>query len=383
MEFETKAIHFAQEPDEMTGAVVPPIHLSTTFRQQEVGKHKGFEYSRTGNPTRQILEKNVAALENGRFGLAFASGSAATTTLQLLLNKGDHVICGDDVYGGTFRFFDKVMKRFGVTYDFVDTTDIVSLENKINGNTKMIWIETPTNPLLKVSDIKTIAEIARKRNIILVVDNTFASPYLQNPLDFGADIVVHSTTKYMGGHSDVVGGVVVMNDEEIYEELKFLQNAAGAVPSPFDCWLVLRGLKTLALRAEKHSDNAEEIVRFLEEKEKQNLVERIYYPFRGEQAEIAKSQMKRGGGMISFEIKGGAKEANIFLKNLKLFHLAESLGGVESLSEYPPTMTHGSYTEEERLERGINPNLIRLSVGIENVGDLINDLENGFKSVFD
>ncbi len=382
MEFETKAIHFAQEPDKLTGAVVPPIHLSTTFKQEEVGKHKGFEYSRTGNPTRLILEKNVASLENGKFGLAFASGSAATTTIQLLLNKGDHVICGDDVYGGTFRFFDKVMKRFGIQYDYVDTTQVENVERAIRDNTRMIWLETPTNPLLKVSDIRAIAKVAKENGIWLVVDNTFASPYLQQPLDLGADIVIHSTTKYIGGHSDVVGGIVVMNDEKIYEDLKFLQNAAGAVPSPFDCWLVLRGLKTLALRAERHSQNAEQIIQYLETKKEQGLVEKIYYPFRGDQAKIAKSQMKRGGGMISFEIKGGEKEANDFLKSLELFHLAESLGGVESLSEYPPTMTHGSYTEKERLERGINPNLIRLSVGIENVKDLINDLERGFKSVF-
>lgn len=382
MEFETKAIHFAQEPDKETGAVVPPIHLSTTFKQDEVGKHKGFEYSRTGNPTREILEKNVASLENGKYGLAFASGSAATTTLQLLLNKGDHVVCGDDVYGGTFRFFDKVMKRFGVSYDFVDTTLLENVEKALKPETKMVWLETPTNPLLKVSDIRAIAKICKERDLLLIVDNTFASPYLQNPLDLGADIVVHSTTKYMGGHSDVVGGVVVTNSQEIYEDLKFLQNAAGAVPSPFDSWLVLRGLKTLALRAERHSDNAEQIVEYLEEKMQKGIVERIYYPFRGDHEQVARSQMKRGGGMISFEIKGGQEEANTFLKGLKLFHLAESLGGVESLSEYPPTMTHGSYTEEERLQRGINPNLIRLSVGIENVKDLIADLESGFKRVF-
>ncbi len=382
MHFETKAIHVAQEPDKETGAVVPPIHLSTTFKQDEVGKHKGFEYSRTGNPTRQKLEENIASLENGKFGLAFASGSAATATLQMLLNKGDHVVCGDDVYGGTFRFFDKVMARLGVEYDFIDMSNVSNLEKAVKPNTKMIWLETPTNPLLKITDLKAVADISKQRNIITVVDNTFASPFLQNPLDFGIDIVVHSTTKYISGHSDVVGGIVVLNDDDLHEQLRFLQNAAGAVPSPFDCWLVLRGVKTLALRAERHSDNAEKIVEFLVSQ--QDKVERVYYPFLDSHpnSDVARRQMKRGGGMVSFEIVGGKDQAFKFLKELKLFHLAESLGGVESLSEYPPTMTHGSYSEQERLERGIRPNLIRLSVGIENVDDLIEDLKNAFSIAF-
>ncbi len=383
MEFETKAIHFAQEPDKETGAVVPPIHLSTTFKQDGVGKTRGgFEYSRTDNPTRRILEKNVAALEGGKYGLAFSSGSAATATIQLMLNSGDHVICGDDVYGGTFRFFDKVMKNFSLKYSFVDTQDLSKLEGEIRNETRMIWLETPTNPLLKVSDIEAISRIAKENDLLLVVDNTFASPYLQNPLALGADIVVHSTTKYIGGHSDVVGGIVVLNDKKLYDKLQFLQNAAGAVPSPFDCWLVLRGIKTLALRAERHSSNAKEVVNFLNKKKNEGLVEKIYYPFLGEKSSLAKKQMKKGGGMVSFEIKGGADEAKGFLKHLKYFHLAESLGGVESLAEYPPEMTHGSYTEEERLERGIRPNLIRLSVGIENAKDLIDDLKNAFELTF-
>ncbi len=383
VKFNTRAIHSGQEADKETGAVVPPIHLSSTFKQDGVGNHKGFEYSRTGNPTRQILETNLASLENGKYALAFASGSATTTTLQLLLKKGDHVIVGDDVYGGTFRFFDKVMKNFGVTYSFVDTTKLTNITNAITSSTKMVWFETPSNPLLKISDIQAISNICKSNNLISVVDNTFATPFLQNPLDMGIDIVMHSTTKYIGGHSDVIGGALITNNSELYERLKFLQNAGGAVPSPFDCWLVLRGIKTLGIRMERHSSNAEKVMRFLEGKIDEGHVEELYYPFYSphKNSDIAKKQMKFGGGMISFDIVGGKEMANEFLSHLKYFTLAESLGGVESLAEYPPSMTHGSYTPDERLERGIKDGLVRLSVGIEDIEDLLDDLEHAFKNL--
>jgi cystathionine beta-lyase/cystathionine gamma-synthase len=378
MKFETNAIHAAQEADKETGAVIPPIHMSSTFKQESVGKHKGFEYSRTGNPTRNKLEELIANLENGKFGLGFASGSSATTTIQLMLNKGDHVICGDDVYGGTFRFFDKVMKNFGIEYSFVDTRNPDNVKNAIQPNTKMLWLETPTNPLLKISDLQAISEIGLASDLMTIVDNTFASPYIQNPLNLGADIVLHSSTKYIGGHSDLVGGLVITSNEEIHEKLRFLQNAAGAVPSPFDCWLAMRGIKTLSVRVREHSKNAEKIVGYLSQN---NHVDKIYYPFleTHENYDIARKQMKLGGGMISFDLKAGKDSAYNFLKQLKIFTLAESLGGVESLCEYPADMTHGSIPESEREKIGIKPGLIRLSVGIEHVDDLILDLENGFK----
>lgn len=378
--FETNAIHAGFHGDETTGAVTPPIHLTSTFKQQGVGKHKGYEYSRTGNPTRQQFEELVATLEGGKFGIAFASGSATTATIQLMLNEGDHVICGDDVYGGTFRFFDKVMKKFGVEYTFVDTTNPKNAKNAIKSNTKLLWLETPTNPLLKISDLKKLAEIAREKNIISIVDNTFASPYIQQPLSYGIDVVIHSTTKYLGGHSDLVGGIAITNNPEIHEKMRFLQNAAGAVPSPFDCWLAMRGIRTLALRVKQHSLNATKIVEYLQTKSE---IDKIYYPFleTHPNSNLAKKQMKFGGGMISFDLKAGKKAAYKFLEQLKIFNLAESLGGVESLCEYPPDMTHGSIPEEERQKIGINPGLIRLSVGIENYEDLIEDLEVGFKNL--
>ncbi len=378
--FETRAIHAGQEADKETGAVIPPIHMSSTFKQDGVGNHRGFEYSRTGNPTRNQFEELMASLEGGRYGLAFASGSAATATVQLMLNEGDHVICGDDVYGGTFRFFDKVMRRFGVDYTFVDTTDPVNVSNAIQENTKLVWLETPTNPLLKVSDIRAITDITSKHGIMSLVDNTFASPYNQSPLDLGASMVLHSTTKYIGGHSDLVGGVVVTNDENIHEQLRFLQNAAGAVPSPFDSWLAMRGIKTLAVRMERHAMNASRLIEYLLERPE---VATVYYPFLDDHpnSQVAKEQMRTGGGMISFDLKDGKNAAYNFLKGLELFTLAESLGGVESLCEYPPDMTHGSIPEERRAEIGINPGLVRLSVGIENVDDLIADLEKGFANL--
>ncbi len=377
--FETKSIHAGQEPDIETGAVIPPIHLASTFRQDEVGIHKGYEYSRTNNPTRERTEIQVAALENAKYGIAFASGSAATATIQQLLSKGDHVICGDDVYGGTFRFFDKVMKRFGIEYDFIDLTDPINLHRVKKSNTKMVWFESPTNPLLKITDIREIATIAQDENLISIVDNTFATPYLQNPIDYGIDMVVHSSTKYLGGHSDLVSGIVLTNNDELADKLNFLRNANGAVPSPFDCWLLSRGIKTLALRMEKHSANSLEIANFLENNE---LVRKVYYPYLEfhPNFRIASNQMKLGGGIVSFELNS-QEEAEKFLKNLKLFYLAESLGGVESLAEYPPTMTHGSIEVERRREIGINDGLIRLSVGIENITDLINDISQSLEKI--
>ncbi|KOP24401.1 cystathionine gamma-synthase [Hapalosiphon sp. MRB220] len=375
MEFETKAIHEGQQSDPQTGAVIVPIYLTSTYQQEAIGQHKGYEYSRTGNPTRNALEEALAAIESATFGLAFASGLAATTTVLSLLKSGEHIVAGDDLYGGTYRLLERVVKNWSVTTTYVDIDDINNFENAIQSNTKLIWIETPTNPLLKIIDIAALASIARQRNIILVVDNTFASPYFQRPLELGADIVVHSTTKYLGGHSDIIGGAVVTSNEQLYTELKFYQNAIGAVPSPFDSWLVLRGIKTLAVRMREHEKNALFLAKFLEEHPQ---VEQIYYPGlpNHPQHQLAKAQMSGFGGMISLELKGAFAEVEKFASRLKLFLLAESLGGVESLLCYPAKMTHGSLPDAERYKRGINDNLIRLSVGIENVLDLQADLEN-------
>ncbi|RCJ18180.1 cystathionine gamma-synthase [Nostoc minutum NIES-26] len=375
MEFETRAIHEGQQPDPQTGAVIVPIYLTSTYEQQAIGQHKGYEYSRTGNPTRTALEEALGSIENGKFGLAFASGLAATTTVLSLLKNGDRIVAGDDLYGGTYRLLERVVKNWGVTTTYVDIDNLNDFETAIQPNTKLIWVETPTNPLLKIVDIAALANIARKHNILLVVDNTFASPYFQKPLDLGADIVVHSTTKYLGGHSDIIGGAVVTSNEQLYTELKFYQNAIGAVPSPFDSWLVLRGIKTLAVRMREHEKNALFLAKFLEKHPK---VERIYYPGLAshEQYQLAKAQMSGFGGMISLELKGGFAEVERFASRTKLFLLAESLGGVESLLCYPAKMTHGSLPEAERLKRGIKDNLIRLSVGIEHPLDLQADLEN-------
>ncbi|TVP58632.1 MAG: cystathionine gamma-synthase [Nodularia sp. (in: Bacteria)] len=374
MEFETRAIHEGQESDPQTGAVIVPIYLTSTYEQEAIGKHKGYEYSRTGNPTRTALESSLAAIENGKFGLAFASGLAATTTVLSLLKSGDSIIAGDDLYGGTYRLLEQVVKNWGVTTTYIDIDQIEDLENSIEPNTKLIWIETPTNPLLKIIDIAALAKIARKHNLILVVDNTFASPYFQTPLDLGADIVVHSTTKYLGGHSDIIGGAVITSNEQLYSQLQFYQNAIGAIPSPFDSWLVLRGIKTLAVRMREHEKNALFLAKFLEKHPK---VERIYYPGLPShpQHQLVKQQMSGFGGMISLELKGGIAEVEKFVSKLKLFLLAESLGGVESLLCYPAKMTHGSLPEAERQKRGIKDNLVRLSVGIENQQDLQADLE--------
>jgi cystathionine gamma-synthase/cystathionine gamma-lyase len=373
MRFETRAIHDGQAPDAKTGAVIVPVYQTSTYQQEAVGKHKGYEYSRTDNPTRHALEIALASLEEGKYGLAFASGVAATTAVFSLLKTGDHIVSGDDIYGGTYRILEKVLKKWGLSTGYADVDNINSFENAIRENTKLIWIETPTNPLLKIVDIKHIAKIAHKHNIILAVDNTFASPYFQRPLLFEADIVIHSTTKYIAGHSDIIGGAVVLNDTKLYDELKFYQNAAGAVPGPWDSWLVLRGLKTLAIRMKAHEENALYLARYLS---KHPLVERVYYPglTSNKNYSIAKKQMRGFSGMLSFELKGSRQEVDKFFAHLKLITLAESLGGVESLVSYPAGMTHSSMPREERLKRGITDNFIRVSVGIENKIDLKNDL---------
>lgn len=373
MKFATKAIHFGQEPDKSTGAVTVPIFQTSTYVQDDVGKTRGYEYSRTGNPTRAALESVIAGLEDGSHGFAFSSGMSATDSVVRLLSHGDHVVVSDDVYGGTYRLFTKVLERFGLEFSFVDTSDIEVLERAIRPNTKMLWIESPSNPLLKLTDIRSASKIAKSKEILTVVDNTFMSPYFQRPLELGCDVVVHSTTKYLGGHSDVVGGAVVANDPDISERLKFIQNSAGAIPGPFDCWLVLRGIKTLALRMERHNANAQAVAEFLEGHPE---VERVIYPgLRSHpQHELAQRQMTGFGGMVSFWPKGGIQSSRVILKSTRLFVLAESLGGVESLISSPSAMTHASIPAESRKKTGIRDDLIRLSVGIEDADDLIEDL---------
>jgi cystathionine beta-lyase/cystathionine gamma-synthase len=372
--FATRALHIGQGPDLATGAVVQPIHLATTFAQQGVGKHQGFEYSRSGNPTRAALEECLAGLEDAKHGLAFASGLAAETILLLLLSPGDHVLYMEDVYGGTFRLFDKVLKRYGLTFSAVDAGDMDAVERSITPATRLVWLESPTNPLLRVVDIDAVSEVAHSHGAMVCVDNTFASPFLQQPLHLGADFVVHSSTKYIGGHSDVVGGAILTNNDELEKQLRFHQNAVGAVPSPFDCWLLLRGIKTLALRVERQSNNAMELARALEQNK---AVVRVHYPGLASHPgnAVAARQMRMFGGMVSFEVAGEAAALRT-LERLKLFALAESLGAVESLAEHPARMTHASMPLSERQRAGVGDGLIRLSVGVEDVADLITDLES-------
>lgn len=380
MKFSTKAIHVGQEPDPTTGAIITPVYQTSTYVQDELGKHKGYEYARTQNPTRTALEECLASLENGKHGLAFASGCAATSTVMNLLSQGDHVIVGEDVYGGTYRLFDKVYRRYGVEFSFIDSQDVNNAQKAIRPNTKLIWLETPTNPLLRLADLEAYVGVAKQHKLIVAVDNTFASPYFQRPLDFGVDIVVHSTTKYLGGHSDVVGGAVITNNEEIYQNLKFHQNAVGAIPGPFDCWLVLRGLKTLSVRMREHQKNAITIAQFLDT---HPAIERVIYPGLPShpQHELAQKQMHGFGGMVSLVVKGGIDGAKQLLQSTKLFALAESLGGVESLIGHPATMTHASIPKQDRESRGIVDGLVRLSVGIEDVDDLISDLQNALSKI--
>jgi len=378
LRFETLAIHAGQDPDPATGAVIVPIYQTSTFAQEEVGKHKGFEYGRTDNPTRSALQTALAALEQADWGLCYASGLAATQNTWYLLNPGDHLILSDDAYGGTYRLAARVASRYGITFSMVDLTDLDAVAGAIQPNTRMIWVETPTNPYLKIVDIAGIREVIGDRSIWLVVDNTFASPYLQQPLTLGADLVLHSTTKYLGGHSDVIGGAVLGNDPEIYETLKFHQNAAGAVPGPFDCWLVLRGIKTLSVRMREHSANGMAIAEMLRE---HPAVEQVFYPGLPDHPGhlVARRQMPRGfGGMVSFTVRGGYEAARTVVSRTRLFTLAESLGGVESLIEHPGQMTHASLAGSG-FE--IAPNLIRLSVGIEHVDDLMDDLREALSAV--
>ena len=374
MKFSTKAIHAGQEPDPSTGAIMTPIFQTATYAQAGLGEHKGFEYSRTQNPTRSALQECMAALEDGRYGLAFASGMAAETAILSLLSAGDHIVSCDDLYGGSYRIFERVMRRYNVETTYVATGNIAAYEQAIRPNTKMIWLETPTNPLLRLVDIQAVAEIAHRHHLLVVVDNTFASPYFQQPLKLGADIVVHSTTKYLNGHSDVIGGALVLNNEEVSQALQFYQNAAGGVPSPFDAWLTLRGIKTLAVRMRQHEENAMAVAKFLAEHPR---VEKIYYP--GLPAhpdyELAKRQMSGFGGMVSFQFKGVYADVDKVVRRLKVFTLAESLGGVESLICHPASMTHGSIPKDMRESRGLTDTLLRLSVGIEDVDDLLADLE--------
>jgi len=374
MKFATKAIHAGQEPDPSTGAIMTPIFQTATYAQAGLGEHKGFEYSRTSNPTRSVLEACMAALEDGKYGLAFASGMAAESAILSLLSAGDHIVSCDDLYGGSYRIFERVMRRYTVETSYVPAGDVDAYEKAIRPNTKMVWLETPTNPLLRLVDIRAIAEIAHRHKLLVVVDNTFASPYFQQPLKLGADIVVHSTTKYINGHSDVVGGALVLNDEEAYEAIKFYQNAAGGVPSPFDTWLILRGIKTLAVRMRQHEENAQAVAGFLAEHPR---VERVYYPglVSHPDHELAKRQMSGFGGMVSFQPKGSYADIAQMVRRFKVFALAESLGGVESLVCHPASMTHGSIPKDIRESRGLTDTLLRLSVGIEDKEDLMRDLE--------
>ncbi|UPW00094.1 cystathionine gamma-synthase [Halorussus gelatinilyticus] len=376
--FETRSIHAGQDPDEETGALMTPIHANSTYEQDAPGEHRGYEYSRTGNPTRTDLEANVASLEGGEYGRAFSSGMGAINTVLNLLESGDHVVASEDVYGGTHRIFTQVYEQYDLQFDFVDMTDLDETEAAMRENTELVWVETPTNPLLNVVDIASTAEIAHDNDALCAVDNTFATPYLQRPLDLGADLVTHSLTKYMGGHSDVVGGALVTDDEELDERFGFYQNSVGATPGPHECFLVLRGTKTLPVRMDRHCENAIELAEWLEDHED---VSRVYYPGLDSHPDhdLAASQMDDFGGMVSFEMDASLEETADVVSNTEVFTLAESLGGVESLIEQPATMTHAAIPAEEREAAGLRDGLIRASVGIENVEDLKADLAQAFE----
>lgn len=380
MRFSTRAIHAGQPADPATGATIVPIYQTSTFTQSAPGEHLGYEYSRSGNPTRTALEQCLASLEGGSHGLAFASGLAAEHAVLSLLKPGDHVVAAEDLYGGTARLMRQVFAKLGVQTTFVDVNDAAALGRSIRPETRMVWVESPSNPLLAITDLSQAATIAHEMDALLVVDNTFATPYLQRPLELGADIVVHSTTKYAGGHSDVVGGAVVVDSADLHESLAFLQNASGGVPGPFDAWLVLRGLKTLSVRMRAHCANAAAIAEFLAA---HPSVERVYYPGLADHPghDLAIRQMRGFGGMVSVRLKGGRDSAHAFLRSLKLFSLAESLGGVESLASYPAEMTHASLPAEDRERRGISGGLVRLSVGIEDAEDLLGDVEQALEAV--
>lgn len=378
MKFATKAIHSGQDADPSTGAIITPIFQTSTYVQTGLGEHKGFEYSRTQNPTRNALEECMAAIEDGRYGLAFASGMAAESAILSLLSTGEHIVSCDDLYGGSYRIFERILRRYNVETSYVAPGNLAGYEQAIRPNTRLIWLETPTNPLLRLVDIQAVAEIAHQHKLLVVVDNTFASPYFQQPLKLGADIVVHSTTKYLNGHSDVIGGALVLNNEDAYEAIKFYQNAAGGVPSPFDSWLTLRGIKTLAVRMRQHEENAIAVAKFLDEHPR---VEKVYYPGLPAHPDhaLAKRQMSGFGGMVSFQFKGGYADVDKVVRRFKIFALAESLGGVDSLVCHPASMTHGSIPKDIRESRGLTDTLLRLSVGIEDADDLLADLEQALK----
>lgn len=375
MKFETKAIWVGQAADETTGATIVPIYQTSTFTQEEVNKHKGYEYSRVGNPTRSALDACLASLEEGKFGLTFSSGLAAEHAILSMLKPGDHVIVPEDMYGGTYRLIKEIFEPFNVKFSFTDFTDLNAIRKEFLPSTKMVWIETPTNPTLKIFDIRAISDLSHKHNSLVVVDNTFLSPYFQKPLLLGADIVVHSTTKYINGHSDIIGGAIVLNDKGLYDKIHLVQKSVGAVPSPFDSWLTLRGVKTLAVRMRQHEENAIKVALFLQ---KQPNVLEVFFP--GLETHpghgIAKKQMTGFGGVVSFKLQGGLAECNIFFKKLKIFQLADSLGGIESLANYSAMMTHDYFPKELREKIGVTDNLIRLSVGIEHIDDLLEDLNN-------
>jgi cystathionine beta-lyase len=376
MKFNTKVIHAGVHPDPSTGAIMTPIYQTSTFVQEEIGVHKGFEYSRTGNPTRQALENNLAAIEGGKYGACFGSGLAAIDAVIKMLKPGDEVISTNDLYGGSYRIFTTIFEKYGIKFHFVNMLDVKNIEEKINDKTKLIWAETPTNPMLNIIDIKKVCDLVRENKIMVGVDNTFATPYLQNPLELGADVVMHSVTKYLGGHSDVIMGALVTNDDKIAEEIYRIQNSSGAVCGPMDSFLVLRGIKTLHLRMQRHCENGEKIAHFLND---HPLIDTVYWPGLKSHAnhEVAKSQMKDFGGMLSFNLVGDDLEmAKKVVSKTELFTLAESLGGVESLIGHPSTMTHASIPREERMKSGVVDSLIRLSVGIEDIEDLISDLKN-------
>lgn len=376
--FETRAIHAGQAPDPSTGAIMTPVYLSSTYVQSSPGHHKGYEYSRTSNPTRKAYEDCVANLEGGRFGFATASGCAATLVVLHLLKAGDHVVASDDLYGGTFRLFDKVLKNNGIEFTFTDLSDPNALQSALRKNTKLVWIETPTNPMLKLIDIRAVVDQVKDQSILVAVDNTFMSPYFQRPLEWGADLVVHSTTKYINGHSDIVGGVIVVDREDLAEKLAFLSNSMGPVASTFDSFMSLRSLKTLPLRMKAHEENAKKVAEFLEGHKK---VKKVIYPGLEShpQHSLAKTQMSGFGGMITFYLEGGLPQARSFLENVKVFSLAESLGGVESLIEHPAIMTHASVPADIRKALGIDDSLVRLSVGVETIDDLLRDLDSALQ----
>ena len=380
MKFDTKVVQSGMTPDPTTGAIVPPIYQTATYVLEEVGKDKGFDYTRSSNPTRQVMEEILADLDGGKFGVAFASGMSAVDSCMKLLKAGDHVICSDDVYGGVSRHFNQILVNYDLHFSYVDSSDPANIENAIKANTKLIWVETPTNPLLKITDLEAVGKIAKKHNILFGVDSTFATPVFLRPLEFGADLVMHSTTKYLSGHNQLIGGVVITNREDLFDSLKFVQKTIGAVPGPFDCWLTILGIKTLDLRMKKHDSNAQTVAEFLEAHPK---VSSVTYPGLSSHPshEIAKKQMSGFSGMISFELNGGIPAGKTVMNSVKLAKLAESLGAVETMITHPATMTHSDVPKEEREARGLTDGLVRISVGIENADDIIADLKQALNQV--